>query len=91
MSIVDAPNASAGQAGSTTKGQATLVSGTIAVNIPGMTASSIVVASPQTPTGTVGVGYKCVCTTNTLTITAYVTGLGTQVLDNSVLNYIAVL
>lgn len=91
MSLVDIPSPAAGAAGSTAKGQATLVNGTVVVSIPGLSASSIAVVSPSNPIGTMGVNYKAVCTANTLTITSYVGGLTTQALDNSVLNYIAIL
>lgn len=86
MSIVDRAGLAA--AGMST-GQATLVAGTVAVAIPGLTTSSTAQVTPVNPIGTIGAIYKAVCTANTLTITSVLAaGLGTQTLDLSVVNYI---
>lgn len=91
MSIFELPTGPTGTApGAVKSGSATLVLGTVALSIPGVTAASRATITPLTPTGTLGVSYKAVCTTDTLTITAVQAGLGTQVLDVSVLNYILV-
>lgn len=85
MSIFDKPGlAGAGMA----TGQTTLVLGTVAVSILGLTTTSTAQVTPVTPIGTLGAQYKAVCTANTLTITSVAAaGLGTQILDLSVLNY----
>lgn len=71
-----------------TQGRATLVSGTVTIAIPGLTSTSTAIAQAFTPIGTLGIEYKCVCSTNQLVISAITTGLGTQILDNSILQYI---
>lgn len=69
-------------------GQAALVAGTVAINIPGLTTSSSAQVTPIIPAGTLGAMYKAVCTANTLTITSVLAaGLGVQVLDTSTVNY----
>lgn len=91
MSIFDIPGSPSGTSpGAVTSGQATLVLGTVAINIPGLSATSKATVTPLTPTGSLGATYKAVCTTNTLTITAVTAALATQALDVSVLNYIAI-
>ncbi len=73
-------------------GQTTLVAGTKAITISGLTSSSRAFGVLVSQGGTVSttVGYEYVCTTNTLTINA-VTNAGSNalnILDTSVLNYI---
>lgn len=88
-SIVDVPAQTASQALSQQSGTLTLVSGVATVSgITGMTSSSKVFVSPLTPIGTLGAEYKVVPTTGGFTVTAETTGLGTQILDNSVLQYL---
>ncbi len=73
-----------------TKGTATLVSGTKAITISGLTSSNQAFVQLVTPSGTLGAMYKAVCTTNTLTITA-VSILGVTVTtDTSTLNYLII-
>lgn len=71
-------------------GSATLVSGTKAVTITGVTSSNIGFISITTPGGTLASGYKVVCTTNTLTITSETTAGATNTLDTSTLNYLVI-
>lgn len=73
-----------------TKGIVTLVNGTATIAIAGLTSASTATATYLTPTGTIGASLKCVCGTNSLTITSVVTGLGTQILDASVVQYYVV-
>ena len=89
VSIFDSGAAGSGGA-SGTKGKATLVAGTVTIAIPGLTANSVANASPLTPAGTLGAVYKCVCSTNSLTITSITAGLITQNLDTSVMQYFVV-
>lgn len=77
---------SGGAAG--TKGLATLVSGTVTIAIAGLTSTSVANATSLTPIGTLGAELKCVCSANQLVITSVTTGLGTQILDNSIVQYI---
>ncbi len=71
-------------------GRATLVSGTIAVTITGLTTNDVGFAVVITPGGTTGVSYKSVCSTDTLTITAVDVAGGTVVTDTSILGYLIV-
>lgn len=72
-------------------GQATLVSGTVAVTISGVSTASRAFAQMETPGGTLGTGgYKAVCTSNTLTITSISTAGALNVLDTSTLNYVII-
>jgi len=70
-------------------GQTTLVSGTKAITISGLTTSSraFVTLVSQGGTVTTTVGYAAVCTSNTLTITALTSAGATDTTDTSVLNY----
>ncbi len=69
-------------------GSVTLVSGTKAVTISGLTSSNQAFIQLKTTGGTLGNGYKAVCTTGTLTITSVVAAGTTQTLDTSTLNYL---
>ena len=70
------------------KGSATLVSGTKAITISGLTTSNQAFVTIAVTGGTLGGAYKAVCTTNTLTITS-VSAAGTTVTtDTSTLNYL---
>jgi len=72
------------------KGTVTLVSGTKAVTISGVTSSNQAWVTVSVTGGTLGTTYKAVCTTNTLTITS-VSAAGTTVAtDTSTLNYLIV-
>lgn len=70
-------------------GQATLVSGTKAISITGVTTSSRAFVQAVSQGGTVSTTfeYSAVCTSGTLTITAITTGNVTNALDTSTLNY----
>lgn len=68
-------------------GAATLSSGTIAVTINGLTTSDRAFVQLVTTGGTLGAGYKAVCTANTLTITSVTAAGATQTLDTSTVNY----
>lgn len=68
-------------------GAATLASGTIAVTISGLTTSDRAFVQLTTPGGTMGAGYKAVCTTDTLTITSIAAAGTTVTTDTSTLNY----
>lgn len=68
-------------------GDATLVSGTIAITITGLTTSDRAFTQLITPSGTAGANYKSVCTANTLTITSVTTSGATQATDTSTLTY----
>lgn len=71
-------------------GTATLVSGTKAITINGLGSTARAFVQLVTPGGTLGNGYKAVCTANTLTITSVTAAGATQTLDTSVLNYFIV-
>lgn len=70
-------------------GQTTLVSGTKAITISGLTTSSraIVTLVSQGGTVTTTTAYAGVCTSNTLTITALTNAGATDTSDTSILNY----
>lgn len=70
-------------------GQTTLVLGTKAITITGLTTSSRAFIQGVSQGGTVSTTfeYAAVCTSNTLTITALTTGNVTNTLDTSTLNY----
>ncbi len=70
-------------------GQTTLVLGTKAITINGLTTSSrcFLTLVSQGGTVTTTADYACVCTTNTATITALTTGNVTNTTDTSILNY----
>lgn len=70
------------------KGNATLVGGSVAVTINGLTTNDFAYGNIVTPGGTIGTGgHKYVCTANTLTITSVIITGSTQALDTSVLRY----
>ena len=71
----------------TATGTATLVSGTKAITISGLTSGNMAFVQLTTPGGTLGAAYKAVCTTNTLTITAVTVAGVTVTTDTSTLNY----
>jgi hypothetical protein len=73
-------------------GQTTLVSGTKAITITGLTTSSKAFCQLVSQGGTVTTTqvYGAVCTSNTLTITALTTAGATDTTDTSVLNYFVV-
>lgn len=73
-------------------GQTTLVAGTIAITITGLTTSSraFVQLVAQGGTSTTVYAYKAVCTSNTLTITAETVAGVAVTTDTSTLNYIIV-
>lgn len=69
-------------------GQTTLVSGTKAITVTGVTTSSRCFLTRVTPSGTtLTIEYDCVCTSNTVTITAAVAAGTINTADTSVLNY----
>lgn len=69
-------------------GQTTLVSGTKAITITGLTTSGRAFVQLVTPTGvTLTTAYQAVCTSNTLTIQANVAAGTINAADGSVLNY----
>ena len=70
------------------KGTATLVSGTKAVTVSGVTSSNQAFVTLVTPAGTLGAAYKAVCGTNTITITAVSIAGVTVTTDTSTLNYL---
>ncbi len=91
-STVAAVNALILASGSTgavgTSGQTTLVAGTKAITIAGLTTSSIaLVTLVSSLTGTDTVTYQAVCTANTLTLRANVAAGTINVADVSILNY----
>lgn len=73
-------------------GQTTLVTGTKAITITGVTTSSRCFIQAVSQGGTVSTTfeYAAVCTANTLTITALTTGNVTNTLDTSTLNYMII-
>lgn len=74
--------------GSVTSGQATLVAGTLAITIPGLTtANKGFVTLVSSNTGSSTVTYQAVCTANTLTLRANVAAGTINVADISTLNY----
>lgn len=72
------------------KGTITLVSGTKALTITGITTSNQAFITLTTPGGTLGAAYKAVCTTNTLTVTAVTVAGVTVATDTSTLNYLII-
>jgi hypothetical protein len=70
-------------------GQTTLIAGTKAITITGLTVSSraIVTLVSQGGTVTTTIAYSAVCTSGTLTITALTNAGATDISDTSVLNY----
>lgn len=80
--------AQAGTLGAGVSGLATLVAGTKAITIAGLTSASVAVGSLVTPnTGSSTVKFSFACTTNTLTITALVAAGTINVADISVMSY----
>ena len=72
-------------------GQTTLVSGTKAITISGLTTSSRAIVTLVTPTGTsLTTTYQAVCTSNTLTIQANIAAGTINVADGSTLNYLII-
>lgn len=72
-------------------GQTTLVSGTKAITINGLTTSSRAFVTLVTPSGvTLTTTYQAVCTANTLTIQANVAAGTINTADGSTLNYIVI-
>lgn len=71
-------------------GKATLVAGTVAVTISGLTTSDEAFVSIVTPAGTLSSGLKAVCTANTLTITSVNTAGATNTLDTSTVRYVII-
>jgi hypothetical protein len=72
-------------------GQTTLVSGTKAITISGLTTSSRAFVTLVTPSGTSStVTYQGVCTSNTLTLQANVAAGTINVADGSTLNYLVI-
>lgn len=73
-------------------GQTTLVAGTKAISITGVTTSTraIVTLVSQGGTVTTTINYAAVCTSGTLTITALTSAGATDTTDTSVLNYIII-
>lgn len=72
-------------------GQTTLVAGTIAITITGLTTSSRAFVQRVTPSGvTLTTEYNAVCTANTLTITADLAAGTINTADISVMNYLVI-
>ena len=71
-------------------GTATLVSGTKAITISGLTSSNHAFITVSASGGTLGTTYKAVCTTNTLTITSIGPTGSTVTTDTSTLNYLVI-
>jgi hypothetical protein len=72
-------------------GQATLVAGTIAITVTGVTTSSLAFVSLVTANTTFITGnYRVVCTANTVTITALIAAGTINIADISTLNYLVV-
>lgn len=72
-------------------GQATLVAGTIAITVTGVTTSSLAFVSLVAANTTTSTGnYRVVCTANTVTITALVAAGTINNVDVSTLNYLVV-
>ncbi len=72
-------------------GTATLVSGTNAVTVSGVTTSTRCFLTRTTPSGTtLTTGYDCVCTANTVTIQADVAAGTINTADGSTLNYLLI-
>lgn len=72
-------------------GQTTLVSGTKAITISGVTASSKAFVQLVSPSGgSLTIQYQAVCTTNTLTIQANVAAGTINTADGSTLNYFVI-
>jgi len=69
-------------------GSLTLTAGTGSVTQSGLTSGNHAFVTLLTPGGTLGVSYKAICTTNTLTITAVGPTGSTITTDTSTLNYI---
>lgn len=71
-------------------GSTTLSSGVSTITINGLTTSSRAFVAITTTGGTLGAGYKVVCTANTLTITSVAAAGTTQTLDTSTLSYFVI-
>ena len=74
-------------------GQATLVAGTLAITVPGVTTSSLAfvsIVSSVPGAGSLTVSHRAVCTANTVTITALVAAGTINILDLSVVNYLVI-
>jgi len=81
-------SAQSGVLGSGVSGQTTLVAGTKAITITGLTTSSLAFVQLVTPnTASSTIQYKAVCTANTLTITALVAAGTINASDVSTVNY----
>lgn len=78
-----------GVLGGGVSGNATLVAGTVAVNIPGLTTSNVALLTRKTVGGTVTstVEYQYAVTANTLTITAAVAAGTINTADTSVISF----
>lgn len=72
-------------------GRTTLVLGTKAITITGLTTSHKAWVQLQAVGGTIAAQYRAVCTANTLTIDAITAGGIVQTLDTSTLEYICIL
>lgn len=83
MSIVDLP--ASGNVG--LSGSAALSSGVFTVNDARILSTSRAQVQVISPAGTLGVGYKAVCTAGVLTVTAYGSGGATATLDTSTLQW----
>lgn len=69
-------------------GKATLVAGTLAITIPGLTSTNDAITGIITPAnGSLTVKFQAVCTTNTLTITALLAAGTINTADTSVVAY----
>lgn len=80
--------AQAGVLGAGVSGQTTLVAGTKAITIAGLTTSSIALVSlVSSANGSSTVTYQAVCTANTLTLRANVAAGTINASDTSVVNY----
>lgn len=92
MSIVDLPSTpGAPQTGAPVKATGTLAGGVATIPVTGMTASSTAVASYVTPAGTLGQGFKCVCSAGQVVVTSLQSGGTTQALDTSTIQIVATL
>lgn len=76
-------------AGVVTNGQVTLVAGTLAITVPGLTTANkgFTALAAQGGTSTAVYQYRAVCTANTLTITAVTVAGAAVTTDTSVVNY----
>lgn len=72
-------------------GSNTLVLGTFTVSNALITSNSVVTINPISPLGTLGVGYKAVCSAGQCVVTAFIAAGTIQVLDVSILQYIIII